>query len=189
MTRPSKSPAASVQNKTRLVFAAHIDPHRANLLSAPPSSVGEIWLGEFDYLYHHFGQGILTITMHPQVIGRGHRLLFLERRIRHMAGYPGVTFTTIGDYVRRWRKGHKPELPRDVSSARSKAWEASAPAGSSQRFREGRNNRVANGAPTLTVTACRNAQFAGSFVTAMDASAERGQRRAPLGAGTSESHP
>jgi len=34
MTRPSKSPAASVQNKTRLVFAAHIDPYRPNLLSA-----------------------------------------------------------------------------------------------------------------------------------------------------------
>ena len=50
------------------------------------------WLGEFDYLYHHVGQGILTITMHPQVIGRGHRLLFLERCIRHMAGHPGVTF-------------------------------------------------------------------------------------------------
>ena len=96
--------------------------------NAPPSSVGEIWLGEFEYLYHHVGQGILTITMHPQVIGRGHRLLFLERCIRHMAGHPGVTFTTTGDYVRHWRKGRKPELPRDAGPERSKAWEAPAPA-------------------------------------------------------------
>jgi peptidoglycan/xylan/chitin deacetylase (PgdA/CDA1 family) len=95
--------------------------------NAPPSSVGEIWLGEFEYLYHHVGQGILTITMHPQVIGRGHRLLFLERCIRHMAGHPGVTFTTTGDYVRHWRKGRKPELPRDAGPERSKAWEAPAP--------------------------------------------------------------
>jgi hypothetical protein len=44
-----------------------------------------------------------------------------------MAGHPGVTFATIADYVRYWRKGRKPELPRDAGPARSKAWEAPAP--------------------------------------------------------------
>ena len=84
--------------------------------------------GRIRLSYHHVGQGILTITKHPQVIGRGHRLLFLERCIRHMAGHPGVTFATIADYVRYWRKGRKPELPRDAGPARSKAWGASASA-------------------------------------------------------------
>jgi peptidoglycan-N-acetylglucosamine deacetylase len=95
--------------------------------NSPPSSVEEIWRGEFDYLYYHVGQGILTVTMHPQVIGRGHRFLFLERFVRYMAGHSGVTFTTIGDYVRDWRKGRKPELPLGAGPARSKSWEGPVP--------------------------------------------------------------
>ena len=65
--------------------------------NAPPSSVGEVWLGEFDYLYHHVGQGILTITMHPQVIGRGHRLL-LPRTMHPPHGRP-----SRGDLYDGWR--------------------------------------------------------------------------------------
>jgi hypothetical protein len=95
--------------------------------NAPPSSVEEIWRGEFDYLYDHVGTGILTVTMHPQVIGRGHRFLFLERFVRHMAGHSRVTFTTIGDYVAEWRKDRKPELPSGAGSARSMAWKGPEP--------------------------------------------------------------
>jgi peptidoglycan/xylan/chitin deacetylase (PgdA/CDA1 family) len=93
----------------------------------PPSVADEIWRGEFDYLYREIGKGILTITMHPQFIGRGHRFLFLERLIRYMAGHPGVTFTTLGDYVADWRRGRMPELPADVGPARSKAWDLPVP--------------------------------------------------------------
>ena len=92
----------------------------------PPSVADEIWRGEFDYLYREIGKGVLTITMHPQFMGRGHRFLFLERLIRYMAGHPGVTFTTVGDYVADWRKGREPELPADVGPARSKAWDLPA---------------------------------------------------------------
>jgi peptidoglycan/xylan/chitin deacetylase (PgdA/CDA1 family) len=91
--------------------------------NAAPSSIEENWKGEFDYLYHRVGQGILNITMHPQVIGRGHRISFLERYIRYIAGHPGVTFTTLQDYVREWRQGHTPTLPADAGPARSAAWE------------------------------------------------------------------
>jgi peptidoglycan/xylan/chitin deacetylase (PgdA/CDA1 family) len=95
--------------------------------NAAPSSVEEVWKGEFDYLYHHVGHGLLNITMHPQVIGRGHRIAFLERYIRYIAGHPGVTFTTIRDYVREWRSGRSPSLPADAGPARSAAWNAPAP--------------------------------------------------------------
>lgn len=91
--------------------------------NAPPSAVEEIWRGEFDYLYDHIGRGLLTVTMHPQVIGRGHRIAFLERFVRYMADRPGVTFTPLADYIREWRQGRAPELPRDAGVARSKAWE------------------------------------------------------------------
>jgi peptidoglycan/xylan/chitin deacetylase (PgdA/CDA1 family) len=49
-------------------------------LSAP-SKVEEIWLGEFEYMRRHVPDGVYTLTMHPQLIGRGHRMLMLERLI------------------------------------------------------------------------------------------------------------
>ena len=78
----------------------------------------EIWKGEFDYLYQKVGKGILNITMHPQVIGRGHRMLFLEEFIKYVADKPGVSFTTIRDYVRDWRVGKSPSLPKDAGPNR-----------------------------------------------------------------------
>jgi peptidoglycan/xylan/chitin deacetylase (PgdA/CDA1 family) len=76
----------------------------------------DIWKAEFDYLHGRIGQGILTITMHPQVIGRGHRMAFLETFIDYVAGHTGVTFTTLGDYARRWRAGRTPTLPEDAGT-------------------------------------------------------------------------
>ena len=74
-------------------------------LSAP-SHVYEVWAGEFDYLYPRPGAGVYTLTMHPQVIGRGHRLLMLEKLLDHIQGCGGATFTTIGDFVREWKQTH-----------------------------------------------------------------------------------
>jgi peptidoglycan-N-acetylglucosamine deacetylase len=95
--------------------------------NAPPSAVEEVWRGEFDYLYERVGRGLLTVTMHPQVIGRGHRIVMLERFIRHASSLPGVSFTTLVDCVREWRHGKQPKLPPDAGEARSKAWDAPAP--------------------------------------------------------------
>ena len=81
----------------------------------------EIWKGEFDYLYQQIGRGVMNITMHPQVIGRGHRLLFLERFIDYVLGHAGVSFTTCVDYVRQWRVGRTPVLPRDAGPTRARA--------------------------------------------------------------------
>lgn len=39
------------------------------------------WLDEFRYLRSAHDRGILTYTMHPEVMGRGHRMLMLERLI------------------------------------------------------------------------------------------------------------
>jgi peptidoglycan/xylan/chitin deacetylase (PgdA/CDA1 family) len=81
----------------------------------------EIWKGEFDYVHERLGEGILNITMHPQVIGRGHRLLFLERFIDYVAGHAGVGFTTLGAYQKAWRAGRTPHLPKHAGSARAAA--------------------------------------------------------------------
>jgi peptidoglycan/xylan/chitin deacetylase (PgdA/CDA1 family) len=44
----------------------------------------KIWKDEFDFLYNRIGEGLFTITMHPQVIGRGHRLPLLESIIEYV---------------------------------------------------------------------------------------------------------
>jgi peptidoglycan/xylan/chitin deacetylase (PgdA/CDA1 family) len=59
------------------------------------SKVEEIWRGEFDFMVRDVLGGVFTLTMHPQVIGRGHRMLMLERLIAHMRAQPGVRFTTL----------------------------------------------------------------------------------------------
>jgi peptidoglycan-N-acetylglucosamine deacetylase len=77
---------------------------------ASPNAVYDIWAGDFDYLYDRLGKGVYTLTMHPQVIGRGHRLLMLERLVRHIRGHRGVKFATMAETASEWRRGNL--LPR-----------------------------------------------------------------------------
>jgi peptidoglycan-N-acetylglucosamine deacetylase len=79
-----------------------------------PSTVLEIWKGEFRYLHERVGEGVMTITMHPQVSGRGHRLLALEEFLEFVRGHDGVGFTRCADHARAWREGKTPELPADA---------------------------------------------------------------------------
>jgi peptidoglycan-N-acetylglucosamine deacetylase len=88
-----------------------------------PNDPLTVWKEEFDYLYHRVGSGLLTITMHPQVIGRGYRMLMLERFLDHVVGHEGVEFTTCADYVREWKKGKEPTLPEGAGPARGAVWD------------------------------------------------------------------
>jgi peptidoglycan/xylan/chitin deacetylase (PgdA/CDA1 family) len=72
-------------------------------LSAP-SKVYEIWTGEFDYMIEHTEAGVLTLTMHPQVIGRGHRMAVLDRFIQHVV-LSGARFARLGDVAQELTKG------------------------------------------------------------------------------------
>lgn len=70
-------------------------------LSAP-SRVLEIWLGELGYAYDHAPGGLLTVTMHPECIGRGHRMTILETFIREAKALDGVVFDRLDRFVDRW---------------------------------------------------------------------------------------
>jgi peptidoglycan/xylan/chitin deacetylase (PgdA/CDA1 family) len=70
-------------------------------LSAP-SRVLEIWTGELRYAYDHAPGGLLTVTMHPECIGRGHRMLMLEQFIAAAKALEGVVFERLDTYVERW---------------------------------------------------------------------------------------
>ena len=69
-----------------------------------PSQVYEIWSAEFDYMYKNVPSGVYTITMHPFVSGRAHRLMNLERLIQYMIGHPGVWFCRGVDIAKAWKE-------------------------------------------------------------------------------------
>lgn len=71
-----------------------------------PSQVGEVWRDEFDWMQSHVDGGIFTLTMHPQVIGRGARLTMLEGVIQHMQAQPGVVFRRMQDVARDWAEAN-----------------------------------------------------------------------------------
>jgi len=76
-------------------FTFSFEPPRAGL--SAPSKVLEIWMGEFAYLVEHEPGGVLTLTMHPQVIGRGHRMALLERFVQHVLSAGVARFARMGD--------------------------------------------------------------------------------------------
>jgi peptidoglycan-N-acetylglucosamine deacetylase len=69
----------------------------------PPSAVEEMWLGDFQWGYANKPGGVLDITMHPQVIGRGHRLLMLERVIQAIKEHADAAFETMTAVADRWK--------------------------------------------------------------------------------------
>ena len=67
------------------------------------SKVEEIWRGDFDGAYEE-GGGCYNLTMHPQIIGRHHRLQMVERLIGHMLEHDSVWFARLGDVANEFRR-------------------------------------------------------------------------------------
>ena len=72
----------------------------------PPSTVYEIWHGELVWAHANVPGGVYDLTMHPQAIGRGHRLVMVERLIEAAKSLDGIVFERLGDYAARWREHH-----------------------------------------------------------------------------------
>jgi peptidoglycan/xylan/chitin deacetylase (PgdA/CDA1 family) len=80
-------------------FQFNFEPYENG--TSAPNKVLEIWQAEFDWMHAHVQGGILTLTMHPQVIGRAHRMQMLEGFILHCLEFEGVRFERMGDVARR----------------------------------------------------------------------------------------
>jgi peptidoglycan/xylan/chitin deacetylase (PgdA/CDA1 family) len=78
-------------------------PSRDGLAS--PSKVLEIWTEELRWAWEHEPGGLVMLTMHPECIGRGHRVRVLERFIEVAKSLDGVVFERLDRYVDRWRSG------------------------------------------------------------------------------------
>ncbi len=63
-------------------------------------AIARDWLDHVDYALEHVPEGVVTITMHPQVTGRAHVLRMVQRVLGAIAERPGVRFTTVSDAVR-----------------------------------------------------------------------------------------
>ena len=57
---------------------------------------------ELRYAHAHAPGGLLTVTMHPECIGRGHRMAMLERFIDAASALEGVVFDRLDRYVEAW---------------------------------------------------------------------------------------
>jgi peptidoglycan/xylan/chitin deacetylase (PgdA/CDA1 family) len=68
------------------------------------SAVLENWLADFDYMQRTCDWGMLVYTFHPYVIGRGHRMLMMEKLIDGLAAR-GATFATLGEIDEMFRAG------------------------------------------------------------------------------------
>ncbi|MEZ5728966.1 MAG: polysaccharide deacetylase [Burkholderiaceae bacterium] len=82
--------------------ASEFVPGRVSGLQAA-SALEENWRGDFDYFYRDQPGSVLVLTLHPQTIGRGNRLLMLERLLDHFASHDGVGFLPMGEFARAWR--------------------------------------------------------------------------------------
>jgi peptidoglycan/xylan/chitin deacetylase (PgdA/CDA1 family) len=79
-------------------FTFNFTPLRVGL--SAPSKVLEIWAGDFDYMIKHEQDGVFTLTLHPQVIGRGHRMMLLEQFIQHVLSKNVARFARMGDVAK-----------------------------------------------------------------------------------------
>ncbi|HZS93602.1 MAG TPA: polysaccharide deacetylase [Chloroflexota bacterium] len=64
------------------------------------------WLDDVRYMVRDFENGVAVLTFHPQVIGRGHRMLALERLIEGLRALD-VSFSTLESVADRFRQGHR----------------------------------------------------------------------------------
>ena len=72
---------------------------RTGVLQPGLASAGGVlanWLDDFRYLVGESERGVLTYTMHPEVIGRGHRMLMLESLVEGLKGL-GARFARMDE--------------------------------------------------------------------------------------------
>lgn len=66
-----------------------------------PSKVEEIWWGDFEGA--HQEGGVFVLTLHPEIIGRRHRMRLLERTLRHMLEFRDVRFMRMREVADAFR--------------------------------------------------------------------------------------
>src|SRR5262245_22245183 len=74
---------------------------RQGLMNA--NAVVENWIDDFLYMQQVNDWGVITYTCHPFIIGRGHRMIMLEKLIRACAER-GAVFLSMEDAVKEFQQ-------------------------------------------------------------------------------------
>lgn len=74
---------------------------RQGLMNA--NAVVENWINDFLYMREVTDWGVITYTCHPFIIGRGHRMMMLEKLIRACLDH-GAAFMAMEDAVAEFKK-------------------------------------------------------------------------------------
>jgi len=62
-----------------------------------PYAIEEMWRDQFDWVYREYEYAVFAMTIHPDVSGRPHVLMMLERLYHHIIRHPGVRFCTMNE--------------------------------------------------------------------------------------------
>jgi hypothetical protein len=79
---------------------------RQGLMNA--NAVVENWINDFIYMQEINEWGVITYTCHPFIIGRGHRMMMLEKLIRACADR-GAVFMAMEDAVKEFQQRGLPK--------------------------------------------------------------------------------
>lgn len=78
----------------------HFEYFRGGGLSAADAVLNN-WLDDFRYMQANLDRGVMTYTLHPFVIGRGHRMMMLDKLITALKA-AGAEFVTAEQAIARW---------------------------------------------------------------------------------------
>lgn len=69
-----------------------------------PRDIEQMWRDQFDWVYREMDYAVYPMTIHPDVSGRPHVLLMLERLFDHFASHPGVEFAYMKDIAQDFKQ-------------------------------------------------------------------------------------
>jgi len=71
-----------------------------------PYAIEEMWRDQFDWVYREYDYAVFPMTIHPDVSGRPHVLMMLERLYHHIIRHPGVRFCTMNEMADDFARRH-----------------------------------------------------------------------------------
>ncbi|MFD4957768.1 polysaccharide deacetylase [Microbacterium sp. NPDC058389] len=67
-----------------------------------PETIYQRWKDHLDFAYERVPNGVVSITVHPQAIGRAQYILMFERFLRYASGLDGIWFTNLSALLPHW---------------------------------------------------------------------------------------
>ena len=92
-------------------YGIWLTDHRTGRADAgrTPREMLQLWKDNFDYLYEEGGRApsLMTLGLHPFLIGRPFRAIVLREFLRYAKGHPGVWFPRCIDVARYWLEHYR----------------------------------------------------------------------------------